>query len=197
MLFGTKTRPISDFLPRITIHIEGIDTDMVASYIADAIVQFLRDTKCLTEIVCLELEPCVNSYKLNTKNRIIEVKSVRFYVGGVRYPTHNFQFRIDGDILYVQPCNVCGKVEVEVELVTNLSRDMEYVPEFIYEDWVEAITHLTLANLYQQTDNDWYNPTAANNRMTQYQQLVNKAMFSNVTKHKPFQMRLSNKRSNG
>ena len=31
-MFGQKTRPIADFLPRILSHIDGVDTDMVSTY---------------------------------------------------------------------------------------------------------------------------------------------------------------------
>lgn len=194
-MFGQKTRPITDFLPRILSHIDGIDTDMVATYTMDSIIQFLRDTKVLTEIVCINLEPCKNSYKLNTKYRKTEVMSVRFFVNGREHPTHRFSYRIDGDTLYIDDIKACSMdLSVEIEFTVAPSRDSETVPEFIYEDWVDAITTLTLSKLYLLTDNEWYNPQAANNQVTLYQQLVRQARFTKVTKYKAFQMRLSNRR---
>lgn len=195
MLFGTKTRPISDFLPRILSHIDGIDVDMVATYTMDAIIQFLRDTKIMTEIICFDLEECTNSYKLNTANRITEVLSVRFIVNNQQRPNHHFQYRIDGDVFYLDTIPHCAyQARVEVEVAVAPPRDSEEVPDVLYEEWIDAITALTLSKLYLLTDNEWYNPQAANNQNIQYQQLVRQARFSRVTKHKPFNMRLANKR---
>lgn len=195
MLFGTKTRPVSDFLPRILAHIDGIDVDMVATYTMDAIIQFIRDTKILTEIICFPIDNCVDSYKLNTSNRITEVLSVRFFVNGRQVANHKLSFRIDGDTFYVSGMTQCDMpTTVEVEVAVAPLRDSDEVPEFIYEEWLDAITALTLSKLYLLTDNEWYNPQAANNQTIIYQQLVRQARFTKVTKHKPFNMRLSNKR---
>lgn len=194
-MFGQKTRPVADFLPRILAHIDGIDTDMVSTYTMDSIIQFLRDTKLLTELVCLELDPCISSYKLHTNNRITEVMSVRFFSdNNYQLPPNTINYRIQDDILYVGTIPPCYKLTTEIELAVAPSRDSEEVPEFIYEDWVDAITALTLSKLYLLTDNEWYNPQAANNQTTLYSQLVRQARFTNITKHKPFQMRLANRR---
>lgn len=194
-MFGQKTRPITDFLPRILSHIDGVDTDMVSTYTMDSVIQFLRDTKILKEIVCLELDPCIPSYKLHTNNRITEVMSVRFFSDNTyQLPPNSVDYRIQDDTLYLGTIPPCHKLSVEIELAVAPSRDSEEVPEFIYEDWVDAITALTLSKLYLLTDNEWYNPQAANNQTTLYSHLVRQARFTNITKHKPFQMRLANLR---
>lgn len=195
MLFGTKTRPISDFLPRILSHIDGIDVDMVATYTMDAIIQFLRDTKIMTEIICFPLESCVTSYKLDTTNRITEVLSVRLFVNGQQRANNKIQFRVDGDTFYIDGFSNCDMpTTVEIEVAVAPLRDSGEVPEFLYEEWIEAITTLTLSKLYLLTDNEWYNPQAANNQMSLYQQFVRQARFTKITKHKPFNMRLANRR---
>ena len=193
MLFGDNTRPISDFLPRVLAHIDGVDVDMAGTYAMDAVIQFLRDTKTLKEIVCFKLVECVNSYKINTKNRITEVLSVRIFIDGSLQPSHFYQFRIEDSTFYIDDIPFCASsVDVEIEVAVAPYRDSDCVPDFVYEDWSDAITALTLAKLYLLTDNEWYNPQAANNQMLIYQQLVRQARFTNITKHKPFNMRLSN-----
>lgn len=195
MLFGTRKKSISAFLPRVLSHIDGIDVDMVSTYIMDSIINFLRDTKILTEIFCFSLEECIDSYKITTANYATEVLSVRFFVNGVQRPNHKFKYRIDGDTFYLETPPACiGTVDVEVELAVAPPRDSLEVPEFLYEEWIEAITALTLSKLYLLTDNEWYNPQAANNQMVLYQQFVRQARFTKITKHKPFNMRLTNKR---
>lgn len=195
MLFGEKLRPLSDFLPRVLSHIDGIDVDMVATYTMDSIIQFIRDTKLLTEVICIDLKDCVHSYKLNTTRRIMEVISVRFVVNGQQRPSYQFKYRIEGDVFYLDNLPSCAlDARVEIELAVNLPRDCDEVPDVIYEEWVDAVTALTLTKLYLLTDNDWYNPQAAGNQQGLYQQLVKQARFSTVTKHRPLVMRLVNKR---
>lgn len=195
MLFGTKLRPLSDFLPRILSHIDGVDIDMVATYTMDAIIQFLRDTKIMTEIICFDLDECTTSYKLNTANRITEILSVRFFINGQQRPNRHFQFRISDNTFYLDSVLSCAyQASVEVEVAVAPPRDSDEVPDVLYEEWIDAITALTLSKLYLLTDNEWYNPQAANNQTVLYQQLVRQARFTKMTKHKPFNMRLANQR---
>lgn len=195
MLFGAKLRPVSDFLPRVLAHVSGANVDMVTTYIMDAVIQFLRDTKLLTEVICFPLESCVSSYKLRTPNRITEILSVRFFTYGVQQPSHRYQYRIEDDTFYIDGRHTQrGDTSVEVEFAVAPLRDSENVPDVLYEEWVDAITALTLAKLYLLTDNEWYNPKGAENQLMLYQQLVRQVRFTRVTKHKPFNMRLLNKR---
>lgn len=194
MLFGQKTRPISDFVPRVLAHIDGIDTDMVSSYLMDSVIQFLRDTHLLTEIVCVNLEPCVSSYKVNTNHRITEVIGIRVFVDDRQIPNHKFDMRLVGDVLYTEEVPAYRDYRIEIEVATAPSRDSDLVPDFIYEDWVDAIVSLTLSKLYLLSDNEWYNQSLANTQLALYQQAVRSARFHRVTKGKPFQMRLSNQR---
>lgn len=195
MLFGEKTRPIADFLPRVLAHIDGIDVDMATTYTMDAAIQFIRDTKILTEIVCFDLDDCTFSYKLTTKRRITEVIAVRFFINGRQQPNHGFAYRIEGDVFYLDTIPHCAhQASVEVELSVAPARDSYELPDWLYEDWVDAVTALTLSRLYLLTDNEWYNPQAAANQYSQYQQFARQARFTKVTKHKPFNMRLANTR---
>ena len=79
MLFGQETRPIADFLPRILAHIDGVDEEMVAILAMDAVIQFVRDSQILSEVVCVTLEPCIESYKLHTRLRPYEVLALRVF----------------------------------------------------------------------------------------------------------------------
>lgn len=187
-----KTRPVKDFLPRILSHIDGIDRDMVVSYVADAAIQFLRDTNLLTEIVCIDLENCINSYKIHTDYRINDIKSVRFLVNNERVATERFDYYIQDDVIYIDPVFEGIKVEIEVGVLPY--RDSEELPEFLYEEWVEPIIELTLARLFLLKDNEWYNQSLAQAHLAIYEQFVRQARFSKITKHKPFTMRLLNKR---
>lgn len=194
MLYGEKTRPVADFLPRVLIHIDGIDVDLATTYIMDSIIHFAREAKVLTERMCIDLDPCLDSYKVHTKHRILEVMLARLFVDGVQRSTKEFDFRIEGDTLYTPMVGTCGHHMLELTFVVAPERDSLEVPDIFYEDWVEPIVALTLSKLYLLTDNEWYNPQASANQQVLYQQLVRRAHFSRISRHKPFQMRLDNKR---
>lgn len=194
MLLGIKTRPISDFLPRVMVHVDGANTDMVLAFIMDAVMQFLRDTKILREVVCLDLSDCLPSYKLNTDYRINEVMGVRFFVNGVQQNTIEFTYRIQDDVFYVQDIPPHHGVSVEVDVSTMPLRDSDEVPEFLYEEWLEPITAYVLAKLFLMPNMAWTSATQANNQMAIYQTGVRQARFSTITKNKPLALRLSNMR---
>ena len=193
-MFGEKTRPVSDFIPRVMIHIDGVDTDLVATYIMDAIIQFSRESKILTETVCIDLDPCVHSYKVHTKHRIQEVAFARLFVNGYMVNTDDIFYRLEGDTLYVGDTPACGSRLMELTLVVSPARDSLDVPDVFYEDWAEAVVALTLTKLYLLTDNEWYDVQAASNQQALYTRLLRRAIISRVTRHKPLRMRLKNKR---
>lgn len=196
MLFGQETRPIADFLPRIMAHIDGVDEEMVATFAMDAVVQFARDSQILSEVVCVTLEPCIESYKLHTRLRPYEVLAIRVFSHGREQPLYASAVAVDRDFktLYVQPGYCSGDNQVEVEFSVVPERDSEAVPAVIYEDWVEPVVAYTLARLYSQPDNQWYNVGEADRQMKLYQDFVRKARINRISRGRPLQMRLAGRR---
>ena len=170
MLFGQETRPVTDFLPRIRAHVEGADEEMLQVLAMDAIIQFVRDSQIFSEIVCVTVEPCIDSYKLRTRLRPYEVLALRIFQHGQQISFH------------------------DLELSVVPERDSDEVPAVIYEDWVEPVVAYALARLYRQVENQWYNNPAAEEQLRIYQEFVRKANVNRVTKNKPLQMRLAARR---
>lgn len=195
MLFGQPTKPISDFLPRLLAHIDGVDVDMATTYLMDAAIQFARESRVLREILCVELVPCQTSYRVETKWRTAEVLTARLFSCGHQIPMDGFTYHVEDGVLYTREVKPREKLLLELEFATTPRRDEMLVPAFFYEDWVEAVVALALSRLYLQTDNQWYNQGAANTQMQIYQQALRAARFSRITKHKAFSMRLRNQRS--
>lgn len=193
-MFGQKTRPVEDFLPRILAHVDGVDVDMAKAFVVDSAIQFCRDTGVLRELLCLKLDPCRQSYKLHTRYRIIQIHSVRFFSNGMRVHQHATAYYVQDDTFYTTHTSPYANLTAEVELVVAPARDSDSLPDFLYEDWADAVSALTLSKLYLLTDNAWYDPQAANNQISLYNQLVRQARFTKITKHRPFQMRLVNRR---
>lgn len=195
MLFGQTYRPIADFLPRVLANIEGANEAMLASYAMDGAIQFARDSQILSELICIEADPCITSYKLNTKLRPYEVLSIRVFINHHAVPLHERMVYIDGDwTLHVEPGYCANNMRIEVELSVVPYRDSEEVPEVLYEDWVEPIVAYTLARVFSQPDNQWYNNPAAETQMRIYKEFVRKAIVNRISKHRPMQMRLAGRR---
>jgi hypothetical protein len=196
MLFGQETRPATDFLPRIRAHVEGADEEMLQVLAMDAIIQFVRDSQILSEIICVTVEPCIDSYKLHTRLRPYEVLALRIFQHGRQISFHDFPAWVERDFktLYIdqQVCQPGMQIEVELSVVPE--RDSDEVPAVIYEDWVEPVVAYTLARLYRQVENQWYNNPAAEEQLRIYQEFVRKANINRVTKNKPLQMRLAARR---
>lgn len=196
MLFGQETRPVTDFLPRIRAHVEGADEEMLQVLAMDAIIQFVRDSQILSEIICVTVEPCIDSYKLHTRLRPYEVLALRIFQHGRQISFHDFPAWVERDFktLYIdqQVCQPGMQVEVELSVVPE--RDSDEVPAVIYEDWVEPVVAYALARLYRQVENQWYNNPAAEEQLLIYQEFVRKANINRVTKNKPLQMRLAARR---
>lgn len=196
MLFGQETRPVTDFLPRIRAHVEGADEEMLQVLAMDAIIQFVRDSQILSEIICVTVEPCIDSYKLHTRLRPYEVLVLRIFQHGRQISFHDFPAWVERDFktLYIDQ-QVCQPgMQIEVELSVVPVRDSDEVPAVIYEDWVEPVVAYALARLYRQVENQWYNNPAAEEQLRIYQEFVRKANINRVTKNKPLQMRLAARR---
>ena len=196
MLLGQETRPVTDSLPRIRAHVEGADEEMLQVLAMDAVIQFVRDSQILSEIVCVTVEPCIDSYKLHTRLRPYEVLALRIFQHGRQISFHDFPAWVERDFktLYIdqQVCQPGMQIEVELSVVPE--RDSEEVPSVIYEDWVEPVVAYTLARMYRQVENQWYNNPAAEEQLRIYQEFVRKANINRVTKNKPLQMRLAARR---
>lgn len=195
MIFETKLVPISVFLPRIRIHIEEIDDGLVETFLTDAIIKFLRDTKIFTETFCIPLDACKNSYKIVSAFPITEIQSVIFHSNGRIINADKILYRIYADTLYVE--NLPPFVEdltADVKAILTIPRDSYDIPEFLFEEWLEPIIALTLSKLYLITDNEWYNRPAAETQLGLYERYIKQVNFSKITKYKPLHITLSNKR---
>ena len=99
-------------------------------------------------------------------------------------------YYIDNDVLYVHEIPHMNGLTLEVEYTVVPKRDSTVVPEVIYEDWVNAVTHLAFSWLYSLGDMEWANLTIADYHARQYQTFLRQARFHTITKHKPLKMKL-------
>ena len=191
MLYGEKFVDVDKFLPRIQSSIDGIDTDMAISYIMDAVIQFCRESQLIRRVKCINLECCTTSYPLEVSpnERLSELMAVRVFSNGCA-SEQEVNYYIDNDVLYVHEIPHMNGLTLEVEYTVVPKRDSTVVPEVIYEDWVNAVTHLAFSWLYSLGDMEWANLTVADYHARQYQTYLRQARFHTITKHKPLKMKL-------
>lgn len=191
MLYGEKFVDVDKFLPRIQSSIDGIDTDMAISYIMDAVIQFCRESQLIRRVKCINLECCTTSYPLEVSpnERLSELMAVRVFSNGCA-SEQEVNYYIDNDVLYVHETPHMNGLTLEVEYTVVPKRDSTAIPEVIYEDWVNAVTHLAFSWLYSLGDMEWANLTIADYHARQYQTYLRQARFHNITKHKPIKMKL-------
>ena len=191
MLYGEKFVDVDKFLPRIQSSIDGIDTDMAISYIMDAVIQFCRESQLIRRVKCINLECCTTSYPLEVSpnERLSELMAVRVFSNGCAIE-QEVNYYIDNDVLYVHETPHMNGLTLEVEYTVVPKRDSTVIPEVIYEDWVNAVTHLAFSGLYSLGDMEWANLTVADYHARQYQTYLRQARFHTITKHKPIKMKL-------
>ena len=191
MLYGEKFVDVDKFLPRIQSSIDGIDTDMAISYIMDAVIQFCRESQLIRRVKCINLECCTTSYPLEVppNERLSELMAVRVFSNGCA-SEQEVNYYIDNDVLYVHETPHMNGLTLEVEYTVVPKRDSTVIPEVIYEDWVNTVTHLAFSWLYSLGDMEWANLTVADYHTRQYQTYLRQARFHNITKHKPIKMKL-------
>ena len=190
-----KYRLIKDFMPRVLAYVDGADPQIVKAFISDAVIQFLRDTKLTSEEVCLDIDPCIHSYKIKTRLPIMEILQIKFFVGGRRYPSVLFSYTIKGNTFYFDyAAAVAGKIRVELEVLTYPPRDSEKVPAIVYEEWQDAIAAYALYKLFLMPNTDWTSTQAAGIQLEAYNKLRMQALVTRVSKGKPMQVKLLNKR---
>lgn len=194
MLFGPPTRPIDDLLPRLQAVLGVIDTNMATSYLSDAFVQFCRESQLVRRTQCIKIDACINSYLLNKilkDERLSEIISVRQYSKHCNIPRpFETEYYIDNNTIHFAdtPCNVGDTVEVTYTVIPK--RDSDFIYDFIYEDWLEAIIHLALSNLYILSDMEWYDVQVANYHRAKYEEILRASRLHNVTKHKAMNIRI-------
>lgn len=191
MLYGEKFVDVDKFLPRIQSSIDGIDTDMAISYIMDAVIQFCRESQLIRRVKCINLACCTTSYpiEVSPNERLSELMAVRVFSNGCA-SEQEVNYYIANDVLYVHETPHMNGLTLEVEYTVVPKRDSTTIPEVIYEDWVNAVTHLAFSWLYSLGDMEWANLTVADYHARQYQTYLRQARFHTITKHKPIKMKL-------
>lgn len=191
------TRPIDDFLPRVTANVNSIDQDMVRSFVTDAVIQFCRESRLIKRFATFFIEPCISTYllpEIDKHERVSEITGFKLFHAGQHVPHLDVPYYVDdSNTLHINNLPNWQKMAVQVSYSVVPKRDSELVYEVLYEDWVDAITHLTLHKLFMLSGTDWFNPNLAELHHRQYQQLLKAARVHNISKHNHLNVQLAPK----
>lgn len=193
LLYGTPSRPITDFLPRLQATLGVVDSDMAVSYLMDAIVQFCRESRLIRRTESIPLEGCTFSYRLKQigkDERLSEVVDLRLFDADCTKHHRNITYYVDGNTIHLEDLPPCQNGTIEIEYTIVPRRDIELVYDVLYEDWLEAIVHLALARLYRLTDMEWVDFGIANAHQQEYEKILRASRFHTITKHKGLHLRL-------
>lgn len=189
---------ISNLLPKVQAALEGIDQNLAAEYLMDAAIKFAKESRIMRKTICIDVLPCVTSYRLDVAPyRISELRAATYETNcsfGVSDATA--LVHLEGSTLYLEDNPQWGsQTKMTLELVVTPKRGSDVIPEDLYEEWEPAIVHGALASLYLMSGATWGNKGLADRHAALFLEEQKSARFANTTRHRPVAMRLSPKRS--
>lgn len=188
--------PVGAFLPKIAYVLSpedgGIDEDAAASYVVDTVIDFANRTRILRREVRLQLQPCVNTYRVDPQDCVEIVALLRACYGGypaVIVPREQcgrgceascgpLTVSLDDDgILHISPPPPADATDLFIELTLAVAplRDACEVDAAVYAKYAQTIVAGTLAELYKNGSAPWFNLNLAQMREAEYNRRVSAA----------------------
>ena len=190
------TIEISALLPKIQAALDGIDPNLASEYLMAAAIDFARDSRIMRMTHCIDIIPCVTSYRLNTATyRISEIAKISLSSKNclANQNIANLSYTA-GSTLYLDE-ELCQNSDSQVilETVVMPKRGGDTIPEDLYEDWEPAIVSGALASLYLMSGATWGNKGLADRHDKDFSLHIKRARFLRIVRNKPITMRLSTK----
>lgn len=173
--------PVSEFEPFLAMSAPDAPSDILQHVTREAVVRFMRRTRVAEDDYELETQCGVPDYYLDMPDcrELVAIESVDpahgtwgfvpgfgFNIGAWdwlkdgRHPVVRFGFTPQEDKCY------------NVRYTWAINRDGCEIPDFIYEEWEEAIKHGALAELLMMPAQEWTRPKIAVQHEKQYQEAV-------------------------
>lgn len=210
-------KTIADFVDFIVPHAPDVPEVVAQHAIREAIVRFMRETRIAVAELILPTQCNVPDYPLITPEcrRLIQVEQV-FVDKDDRPVITNFSGRVrpardfgtggsgmhyfaggwrvehvgdehDAAIVFHGP--PARDQFIKVHYSWAISRDDCAVPDFIYEEWMEAVRHAALYQLYIMAGQEWTNPSLAAHHEGAYQTERRRAKNRKWTSRSPAPIR--------
>lgn len=154
-------KTIEDFEPFVLAYAPYIPQEIVQHAIRETIVEFMRESKCAKDTMNIETQEKVSDYMMEVPDcrRIVKVTAVQespLHCSGrenwrVLYNGEDRDYTVElrlGEHPIIVLNNAPRKpTKLRVEYVWAIGRDDCDVPDFIYDDYMQAIVNGTLVRL--------------------------------------------------
>ena len=204
--------PVGAFLPKIaytlTTEDGGFDEDAAASYVVDTVIDFANRTRALRREIRIRLQPCVDTYRVDTQDCVELVALLRAcYEGysaiivpreqcgrGCGVACGPVTVSIDDDgILHISPPPPPDATDTFIDLTVAVApkRDACEVDAMVYTKYAQLIVAGTLSELYKISAAPWFNMSLAQMREAEYNRRVASAGVDRILGRAtgPFKMR--------
>ena len=161
-------KTIEDFEPFVLAYSPYIPQELVQHAIRETIVEFMRETKCAKDVLMVETQEKVPDYMLEVPDcrRIVKVTSVQ------ESPLHCSGREVWRQLQQGTDCDYTVELrmgehpvillrdaprkptKLKVEYVWAIGRDDCDVPDFIYDDYMQAVVNGALVRLAMLPEQD-------------------------------------------
>lgn len=173
--------PVSELEPFIVMHAPDAPSDILQHVIREATVRFMRRTRVAVDEAVLHTQCGVQDYRIEMPDcrELIAVEAVEPDIGSAYsapFPgqgMHGWDWMKDGrhPVIYLGASPKDGDC-LQVQYSWTIGRDDCDIPDFIYEEWEEAIKHGALSELLLMPNQEWTRPNIAERHAEQFMWLV-------------------------
>lgn len=161
-------RTVEEFEPFLLAYVPTMPQELLQHAIRETIVEFMRDTKCASATLDVITQENVNDYIIEVPDcrRIVKVKKVSqgtTRCNGAEYwsELHDGEFgdykvelRLGSNPIIVLNNTPRKPGKLRVEYVWTIGRDDCDIPDFIYDDYMQAIVAGTLVRVASYPNNE-------------------------------------------
>lgn len=176
--------PLSEFEPFIMAYAPDAPADILQHVLREAVVRFMRRTRIAVDTERIDLQCGVREYLIDMPDcrRMVAVEEVYPACNGwgtVRKDFPNpslpepWKWKKDNHHPVIElQYNPKEDDALYVQYSWTIERDDCEVPDFIYEDWEEAIKHGALTELMMIPNQEWTRPKLAEFHYNRYNEFV-------------------------
>lgn len=177
-------RSVSEFEPFVLAYVPYVPSEIVQHSIRETIVEFMRETRIATASLSVTTQEKVPDYMLEVPDcrRIVKVKSVSMspvkcsgqeHWNALDSSEYKVELRLGEHPIIVLDNPPKNPHKLSVEYVWTIGRDDCDIPDFIYEDYMQAIVAGTLVRLGMLPGNE-----RLSNQVSAHQQIYHNAVVN-------------------
>lgn len=161
-------KTIAEFEPFLLAYVPTLPQELLQHAIRETIVEFMRETKCASGILEINTQQNVCDYILEVPDcrRIIKVKNVKLGsincngkehwndLSGSEFGDYSIELRLGSNPIIILNSTPKKEGILRIEYFWTIGRDDCDVPDFIYEDYMQAIVAGSLVRMASYPNNE-------------------------------------------